>query len=114
MLSSSFLRDRRHSLRERQVAIKPATVAIHRDGALIATVTARANYAGYMTRRAETEATDADIVSLTVVSDDPALDIERDDVVVCTNRETNGVTTGRVVAVRRESWGVEADATSEQ
>lgn len=114
MLDATFMVERRRELRAREVANKPSTVQIKRGGAVVATVIARVNFPSYASRTAQSAAADAAIVALTVASDDPALDIRRDDRVVCTDSTSGKITTGKIIAVRPEPWGVEADASSEQ
>ncbi len=115
MLSAEFLADRRAGLRARAVSIKPSEVVIRRRGQDDRTVTARVNYpsGGSFSRSQQTQASDAQVLAFTLVSDDPALDIAREDRAICTGRGGQ-VMTGRIVAVRRESWGTEADAAQDQ
>lgn len=113
MLSSEFLTARRTGLRARAVSIKPSTVVIRRRGEDDRTITARVNFPNQGSRGQQTVATQAEIVAFTVVSDDPTLDIAREDRAICTGAGGQ-VVTGRIIAVRAESWGVEADAAQDQ
>ncbi len=115
MLSSEFLTSRRNGLRARAVSIKPSEVVLRRRGQDDRTITARVNYpsGGSFSRTQQTQATDAQVLAFTLVSDDPALDIKREDRIICTG-QGGQVLTGRIIAVRAESWGVEADAAQDQ
>lgn len=113
MLSADFLAARRNGLRARAVSIKPSEVVIRRRGQADRTVTARINYPNQGSRGQQTVATQAEIVAFTLVSDEPDLDIRKDDRAICTNA-SGQVLTGRIIAVRAESWGVEADAAQDQ
>lgn len=113
MLSSDFLTARRSGLRARAVSIKPSEVVIRRRGQDDRTITARVNFPNQGSRGQQTVATQAEVVAFTLVSDDPSLDIQREDRAICTNA-AGQVAAGRIIAVRAESWGVEADAELDQ
>lgn len=114
MMGASFLAERRRALRAIEIGNKPSEVEVRRGASVAWSGTLRVNYASLGGNAAQSLATDAEIVSFTVVSDDPDFDIRREDRVVCADGATGRVTTGRIVAVRAEPWGVEADATDEQ
>lgn len=113
MLSADFLTARRAGLRARAVSIKPSTVVIRRRGEADREVTARINFPNQGSRSQQTVATQAEVVAFTLVSDDPDLDIRREDRAICTS-QGGQVVTGRIITVRAESWGVEADAAADQ
>lgn len=85
-----------------------------RDGATLVAQTARINYPSAGSSHQQSEATDAAVIAFTITSDDPSFDVQREDRVIVVDAQTAQRRTGRVLSVRREPWGVEADATEEQ
>lgn len=115
MFSSASLAARRAKLRTRAVSLKPCSVVVWRAGVALPAATARINYPQLGgTQQQRTEAADAEVLAFVIASDDPAFDIARGDRVVATDAGTGAVSDGHIVAVRREPWGCEADAATEQ
>ncbi len=115
MLDATSLATQRRELRQRQIDLKPAAVTLRRDTGTVAVFTARVNYPQLGGNRQETTgAADAELVSATLLAADPALDIQREDRVIWVDAGTGVTRTGRIVAVRAEPWGVEADIVENQ
>lgn len=110
MLDATALSAQRLELRARHVALKPAAVTLRRDKGTVAVFTGRVNspLAGG-TQQATSGAADSELVSATLMTALPELDIRREDRVIWVDAGTAVARTGRVVAVRAEPWGVEAD-----
>lgn len=115
MLSSASLAARRGKLRARAVSLKPCSVVVWRAGVALPAAVARINFpqlGGSLNAR--TESAEAEVLAFVLSSDDPAFDIAREDRIVVTDASTGAVSNGHIVGVRREPWGTEADAATEQ
>ena len=62
-----------------------------RAGATKAAQVARVNYPNIGASHAQTEATDAAVISFTITSDDPDFDVQRDDRVIVVDRKTKDI-----------------------